>query len=292
MIPQIPLTRMSAFIRPTTPRPIVDARSFSAPSMCPSVVSIIRRMRPEGRSLLIKASDMSLYVMKEAAPPGQQSPFSREACGAVLAAYLALPMAWSPLSLSPEVASLHAGVLDTRDTLVESALRGCIYFGSRVVCGDYTPIEYLTKTRVLNSEVRKQMVRMAAFDLWIGNRPPRQYVAFRKAEGADLSLYFIGGTVMPAGAPPIRVKEGSRNNPYWMAYDFDVNIEVVDLMLKDIFTVSSDLLFSLFNGIPESWQDSAALKQTIHQLCMRREELMLSLGSLRTPFAEQRFSTR
>ena len=292
MTSQIPPTRMSAPIRPTTPRPILDARSFSAPSTCPSVVSIIRRMRPGGRSFLVKASDTSIYVMKEAAPEGQQSPFSREACGAVLAAHLSLPMAWSPLSLSPEVASLHAGVLDARDTLVESALRGCIYFGSRVVCSDQTPIEYLTKATVRNAEIRKQMVRMAAFDLWTGNCPPRQYVAFREGDGADLSLYFIGGAVMPAGAHAISLKEGSRSNPYWMAYDLNVSIEVVDLMLKDIFTVSSDLLYSLFNGIPESWRDSIASKQTVRQLCMRRKELMLSLTSLRTPFAQQRFSTR
>jgi len=158
-----------------------------------SAVQHIRKMRGGSQAHIMRASDGNLYVTKFQNNPGGVRALASEFLATKLAVFLGLPMAEVQVVEVP--ASLIAGTPELKIE-IDGAMLPCTagpQLGSRYV-GDSSKdrvFDHMPQSQFHRVVNRMDVVRMLAFDKWVGNCDGRQAVFVKRVNATGYSMAFI-----------------------------------------------------------------------------------------------------
>jgi hypothetical protein len=264
---------------------------MSRPSLF--AVAHIRKMRGGSQAHLMRASDGNLYVTKFQNNPGGIRTLASEFFATRLALFLGLPVAEVQGIEVPE--PLIAGTPELRIE-IDGTLRACaagLHLGSRYAGDPMSDrvFDYLPQSQFHRVMNRRNLVRMLAFDKWVGNCDGRQAVFTNRAGESSYRMTCIDQHYCFDGErwifPDLPLMGTYFCNK---AYESVKGWESFEPILTRIEEIEYADLWRCAAQIPYAWyeHDGEGLFQLVEMLYQRRSwvrDLITEFrNSMRTPF--------
>lgn len=263
----------------TTDRPW-DRTSVPQDSMVPlTATAVLRRMRGGAQSVLMRASDGALYVVKMMGNPQGPNVLANEVLGNELACHLGLSVTkWRPITLTDDFLDRNPHCWFETHGSRERPSAG-LHFASRVVGQEpctkvYEVVSGATFARTRN---REDFMAMLVLDLWANHTDNRQAVFLCADSVQGLTAVFIDHGHMFGG--PWGNEQRNRGASMYLdrrVYECPELEDIFEDWLGKIRSIDEAVLIELAKAIPDGWADDDYLQRVMAQLRSRR----YSLGAL------------
>jgi len=259
-----------------------EGRRGSCPPLHDSNVlkaaTVIRRLHGGSQSVMLRASDGSLHVVKMMGGPSGPNVLANEVLGNELARHIGLTVPeWNRIELSDEFLDRNP------ECWFESAIglvrpQSGLHFASRMVgqeeenaLFEILPSAWLS--RICN---RNEFIGMLALDLWGNHNDNRQAVFVKGSECGVLTAAFIDNGHMFGG--PMGCEEYRPGRaPY-----LDVRVyaalgsnQTLGRFLKKILSIDASTLRDLARAIPCEWRTKGYVERVVALLLSRQRTLGL-----------------
>jgi hypothetical protein len=236
--------------------------------------AILKRLSGGLHTVLVKASDGFLYVVKMMDSFQGPNVLANEALGNELAKYLGISVpAWRPIEISESCVDKYLLLHWTgSDSWLDRPGPG-LYFGSRAVSQEedafvYHELPENWEGRISN---RSDFAGMLLLDLWANQIGPRKAVFLPSADGLMVTAFFIGNGQMFGGYWGREEQQrGSALYPDRRVYThLDVN-RIFNTWLQKAIAMDEKMLLQMARIVPRQWHDSTYLQEVASQLQVRK----------------------
>lgn len=238
--------------------------------------TFLRRMRGGSRSVLIEASDHSLYVIKSMDnSQGPNLPFN-EALGSMLSNFLGLPTpSWFPVEVDGRFIrnNWHLWAEDT----------GCIpqpglYFGSHFLASSGQRAVYEIIPKAWLAWVRNPTLfgRMLLLDIWADNRDRRQALFVRRNGERFLDVVFFDHGHMfggPGNEHPNSCTGHESRYYDGTVYSRSADIPQLEVSLSRIEHLRRSDIEGMISGVPRCWREDGQARRAADLLMENQASL-------------------
>ena len=254
-------------------RPRDCFRSRRESSSALAAVAVLRKMRGGSQSVLLRATDGALYVVKMMGNPQGPNVLANEVLGNELANYLGLPVpVWRPIYLSDEF-------LDRNWLCWFESVSGLVrpsaglHFASLALGEDSSARAYEVLSGACLSRIgnRTDFVAMLVLDLWASNTDNRQAIFVRGADTQLITAVFVDNGHMFGG--PHGQQQLRRGGALFLDRRVYAGLglrKMFSQWLRRVRSINEGVLLGLARSIPDEWMSKDYLTQVISQLRVRQ----------------------
>jgi hypothetical protein len=241
-----------------------------------SATAVLRGLRGGAKSVVVRASDGDMYVVKMMGNPQGPNVLANEALGTELARYLGLSVpAWRPIEISDEFLDQNKPCwFETASGLVRP--NAGLHFASRVIGQDTSaPVyEVLPGGWISRIENRDDFVGMLLLDVWANHTDHRQSVFVRNPITNQLTAVFIDNGHLfggPAGRDAYR--RGAAMYLDKRVYEGMDLKGAIDRWLQRADSIDVGVLLRLAKSVPSAWMCGRTMEEFVSQLQVRKAVL-------------------
>ena len=238
-----------------------------------AATTVLRKMRGGSQSVLLRASDGALYVVKMMGNPQGPNVLANEAFGNELARYLGLPVpSWRPISLSDSFLDRNrlcwfesaTGLIRPPAGLHFASL--ALGQGSSAIGCEVIPGRWLSQ-----AGNRADFVAMLVLDLWTNHTDNRQAIFLQSAETGLTSAVFIdNGHLFGGPYGQEQQRRGAALSLDRRVYGDPSLKKTLRRWLLRISSIEDGVLLRLARCIPAEWMSEEYLSQVLSQLRTRQ----------------------
>lgn len=238
-----------------------------------AAAAVLRKMRGGSQSVLLRASDGALYVVKMMGNPQGPNVLANEALGNELASYLGLPVPlWRPICLSDNF-------LDRNKLCWFESATGPIrppaglHFASLALGQDSSPMTDEVVPGQWFSRVgnRADFVAMLVVDLWANHTDNRQAIFLQSTDtGSTTAVFIDNGHLFGGPYGQEQQRRGAALSLDRRVYGDPSLKKTLRRWLRRVRSIDDGVLLGLTRCIPREWMSEVYLSQVLSQLRTRQ----------------------
>lgn len=241
----------------------------------PAVVAaaVLRKMRGGSQSVLLRASDGTLYVVKMMGNPQGPNVLANEAFGNELARYLGLPVpSWRPISLSDNFLDQNrlcwfesaTGPIRPPAGLHFASL--ALGQNSSAMADEVVPGQWLSR-----AGNRADFVAMLVMDLWANHTDNRQAIFLQSADtGLTTAVFIDNGHLFGGPYGQEQQRRGAALSLDRRVYGGPSLKKTLRRWLLRVRSIDDGVLLGLARCIPREWMSEEYLSLVLSQLRTRQ----------------------
>jgi len=236
--------------------------------------AVIRKINNGSNTVLVRASDGLLYVIKMMDGLKGPNVLANEALGNELAKYLGLAVPdWRPIELSEAFIEKYLLLHWTGSESWLDRPGPGLYFGSLAVGQDdlESVLDELPENWLNRIGNRKDFVGMLLLDLWANQIGTRSAILVNSSDQSKVTAVFIDNSRMFGGFWGI--EEQRRGTALYhdrrVYADLDFN-RIFNWWLQKAIAMDEKMLLQVARAVPRQWHDSGYLQDVSTQLQIRK----------------------